>query len=78
MLPPMFQETVVAGPNGEPVHLVIDPNGNVVPPELVQQVQIWYGFSYRISNELIFDIWFIGCLRSIMNSLNLWTGDHAS
>merc|ERR1712110_33298 len=38
MLPPMFQETVVAGPNGEPITVVVDPNGQIVPPEIVQQI----------------------------------------
>lgn len=39
MLPPMFQETIVAGPQGEPVPVVIDTTtGQVVPPEVVQQI----------------------------------------
>lgn len=38
LLPPMFQETIVMGPNGDPINVVIDPNGQIVPPEIVQQI----------------------------------------
>lgn len=40
LLPPMFQETIVMGPNGDPINVVIDPNGQIVPPEIVQQILI--------------------------------------
>ena len=38
LLPPMFQETIVMGPNGDPINVVIDPSGQIVPPEIVQQI----------------------------------------
>ena len=40
LLPPMFQETIVMGPNGDPINVVIDPSGQIVPPEIVQQILI--------------------------------------
>jgi len=40
LLPPMFQETIVMGPNGDPINVVIDPSGQIVPPEIVQQIII--------------------------------------
>jgi len=41
VLPPMFQETIIAGPQGEPVNVVIDTTtGQIVPPEIVQQIMM--------------------------------------
>jgi len=41
VLPPMFQETIVAGPQGEPISVVIDTtSGQIVPPEVVQQIMM--------------------------------------
>merc|ERR1711937_721932 len=37
-LPPMFSEQIVSGPNGEMVQVVVDPNGQIVPPEIVHQL----------------------------------------
>ena len=37
-LPPMFSEQIVSGPNGEMVQVVVDPNGQIVPPEIVHQI----------------------------------------
>ena len=41
VLPPMFQETIVAGPQGEPISVVVDTaSGQIVPPEVVQQIMM--------------------------------------
>ena len=37
----MFQETIIAGPQGEPINVVVDTTtGQIVPPEIVQQIMM--------------------------------------
>jgi hypothetical protein len=38
MLPPGFSEQVFEGENGEPISVVFGPNGQPVPPEIIQQI----------------------------------------
>jgi hypothetical protein len=38
MLPPMFTEQVIMGPQGAPMSVIVDPAGQVVPPEILHQI----------------------------------------
>ena len=53
MLPPMFHETVIAGPNGEPISVVVDPNGQIVPPEIVQQMLSQQMMSQQLNGHMM-------------------------
>ena len=39
-LPPMFSEQVITGPQGQPINVIIDAAGQIVPPEIVHQIMM--------------------------------------
>lgn len=39
-LPPMFTEQVITGPQGQPINVIVDPAGQIVPPEIVHQIMM--------------------------------------
>lgn len=38
VLPPMFSEQVIAGPQGQPISVIVDPTGQIVPAEIAHQI----------------------------------------
>lgn len=40
VLPPMFTEQVITGPQGQPINVIVDPAGQIVPPEIVHQIMM--------------------------------------
>lgn len=51
MLPPMFREQIISGPQGQPISVVIDPNGQIVPPEVVNQFVQQMAYQNQLMSE---------------------------
>lgn len=39
-LPPIFTEQIITGPQGQPINVIVDPAGQIVPPEIVHQIMM--------------------------------------